>query len=56
MVQLLRAQQVPLDYGLLADQLVRWQQPGGAATIRLQWGREFYRTPAADTTPEPDSL
>lgn len=48
MVQLLRAKQIPLDYALLADELVAWQQPGGASVIRLRWGREFYRTPAPD--------
>ena len=48
MVQLLRAQQVPLDYGLLADQLVTWQHPRGATAVRLRWGREFYRAPAPD--------
>jgi CRISPR system Cascade subunit CasB len=52
MVQLLRAKQVPLDYGLLADQLVTWQRPAGASVVRLWWGREFYRT----TTPDDDSL
>jgi CRISPR system Cascade subunit CasB len=55
-VQLLRAKQVPLDYGLLADHLLRWQRPGGAAAIRLQWGREFYRTQPRDTPTEPTSL
>jgi CRISPR system Cascade subunit CasB len=57
MVQLLRAAQIPLDYGLLADQLVRWQRPGGGAAVRLVWGREFYRThkPVTDT-PEPAAV
>ncbi|XVV06694.1 type I-E CRISPR-associated protein Cse2/CasB [Actinosynnema sp. CA-248983] len=55
MVQLLRARPVPLDYGLLADELVLWQRPGGAARVRLRWGRDFYRTPrttAPTTDPE----
>lgn len=46
LVQQLRAAKIPLDYGLLSDELVRWRQPGGAALVRLQWGREFYRTPS----------
>lgn len=48
MVQLLRAKQIPLDYALLADELVGWQRPGRASVVRLRWGREFYRTPASD--------
>lgn len=51
MIQLLRAQRIPLDYGVLADQLVRWQRPGGAAPIRLTWGRDFYRTHTTDNPP-----
>lgn len=43
-VQLLRVKDIGLDYGLLADQLVNWQWPGGADRVRLRWGREFYRT------------
>jgi CRISPR system Cascade subunit CasB len=60
LVQLLRAAGIPLDYGLLADELFRWQQDGGASRVRLQWGRDFYRTPRhaddSDTpapTPQP---
>jgi CRISPR system Cascade subunit CasB len=50
MVQLLRGKPTPLDYGLLADELVLWQRPGGASTVRLRWGRDFYRTSGvADT-------
>lgn len=48
MVQLLRTKAIPLDYGLLADELVWWQRPGGAAAVRLRWGREFYRAPQPD--------
>ena len=42
-VQLLRADGVPLDYGQLADHLVRWQRQG-TQQVQLIWGREFYRT------------
>lgn len=45
MVQLLRGKPAPLDYALLADELVIWQRPGGASMVRLRWGRDFYRTP-----------
>ncbi|HEX5407460.1 MAG TPA: type I-E CRISPR-associated protein Cse2/CasB [Pseudonocardiaceae bacterium] len=56
-VQLLRGAQsnaIPLDYGRLADELVQWQTPGGAAHVRRKWARDFYRQyrPApADTSP-----
>jgi len=53
--QLLRAQQIPLDYGLLADQLVQWQCPGGASKVRLTWGRDFYRIQKTDSVSEPKS-
>ncbi len=46
-VQLLRTKDIALDYGLLADQLVSWQWPGGPDRVRLRWGREFYRTDRA---------
>lgn len=42
-VQLLRAGGAPLDYGLLADQLVTWQVHG-RDQVQLVWGRQFYRT------------
>ncbi len=48
----LREANVALDYGRLADQLVWLQIPSRAASVRLAWGREFYRTTTetADTT------
>ncbi|MFH9862344.1 type I-E CRISPR-associated protein Cse2/CasB [Streptomyces sp. NPDC017202] len=66
LVVLLRRQDVPLDYGLLAGQLYTWQAPGGGDTVRREWGRSFHswRPPAeqasgasADTDPArtPDS-
>ncbi|WP_077800146.1 type I-E CRISPR-associated protein Cse2/CasB [Streptomyces sp. JHA26] len=59
-VALLRRDDIPLDYGLLAGQLCRWQQPDGPATVRRHWGRSFHeqrRTPPAldeNTTPDTD--
>jgi CRISPR system Cascade subunit CasB len=50
-VQLLRGQSIPLDYGLLADELTLWQRRGGASMVRLRWGREFYRVPASSDRP-----
>lgn len=42
-VQLLRGGGAPLDYGVLADQLVTWQVHG-SDPVQLTWGRQFYRT------------
>jgi CRISPR type I-E-associated protein CasB/Cse2 len=49
LVQLLRANAIPLDYGLLAKDLLAWQYPNGPARVRLGWGRDFYTfTPAVE--------
>ncbi|MFF2656027.1 type I-E CRISPR-associated protein Cse2/CasB [Kitasatospora sp. NPDC058032] len=53
-VTLLRRSAVPLDYGLLADQLHRWQLPGRRGEVNRSWGRSFhaYRRPKpAEGTP-----
>ncbi|EGX58184.1 CRISPR-associated Cse2 family protein [Streptomyces zinciresistens K42] len=41
LVLLMRRESVPLDYGLLADQLHTWQQAGGPARVRRSWGRSY---------------
>lgn len=41
-VLLLRRSSVALDYGLLAEQLYRWQQPALRAEVRREWGRDFH--------------
>ncbi|MFD8799943.1 type I-E CRISPR-associated protein Cse2/CasB [Streptomyces atroolivaceus] len=41
-VVLLRREDIPLDYALLAGQLYTWQRPGGADTVRREWGRSFH--------------
>ncbi|WP_436501675.1 type I-E CRISPR-associated protein Cse2/CasB [Actinokineospora sp. HUAS TT18] len=51
MVQLLRSQQIPLDYGQLADDLVDVQDPRTAAAVRLRWGRAFHITPKTSDDP-----
>jgi CRISPR system Cascade subunit CasB len=53
-VLLLRREDIALDYALLAEQLYRWQQPGGRDTVRRAWARSFHahrppHTPAAET-------
>lgn len=41
-VVLLRREDIALDYALLAGQLYTWQRPGGADTVRREWGRSFH--------------
>lgn len=55
LVLLLRQADIPLDYGLLADQLYQWQQPAGPAAVHRAWGRAFhaYRPPAPATSKTP---
>ncbi|WUX13296.1 type I-E CRISPR-associated protein Cse2/CasB [Streptomyces sp. NBC_01439] len=56
LVTLLRAAEVPLDYGLLAEQLDQWQRPGGPGQVRQAWGRSFhaYRAPNPRTAKDGD--
>lgn len=51
-VQLLRAEDIPLDYGLLADQLHDARTRPGAERVRRAWGRGFqaYRPQEAGGT------
>ncbi|MFI7179239.1 type I-E CRISPR-associated protein Cse2/CasB [Streptomyces spororaveus] len=57
LVVLLRKAEIPLDYGLLAEQLDQWQKPGGPRLVRQAWGRSFhaYRPPTASGQPENDA-
>nr|WSX19700.1 type I-E CRISPR-associated protein Cse2/CasB [Streptomyces tubercidicus] len=41
-VLLLRAGGLPLDYGLLADQLYAWQRPSDRGHVHRAWGRDFH--------------
>ena len=58
-VALLRRQDIPLDYALLAGQLYCWQWPDGPAAVRRRWGRSFHEQhrprPASDETTTPDT-
>ncbi|ASW55532.1 type I-E CRISPR-associated protein Cse2/CasB [Plantactinospora sp. KBS50] len=46
---MLREQQIPLDYGLLADDLRLLRGLDGPAKVQAIWGREFFRShPGAD--------
>lgn len=45
LIQLLRNEDVPLDYPQLAADLYRYQFQENADSIRLKWGQDFYRKP-----------
>ena len=42
-IQLLKAEDICMDYPRFAQDLVVFQYPGGADKIRLRWGEDFYR-------------
>ncbi|WP_022867196.1 type I-E CRISPR-associated protein Cse2/CasB [Schaalia vaccimaxillae] len=41
----LRAAGIALDYASLADDLVRFQTPGGTKSVRLRWSRQYASFP-----------
>lgn len=45
-VRLLRSEGIALDYARLADDVERFQRPGGAMTVRRRWARQLYQRPA----------
>ena len=46
LISLLRARNIALDHAMLADDILRFQQPGGAKKVRLAWARQYYSLPA----------
>ena len=49
LITMLREHQIPLDYGLLADDLKTLRSPAGRPTVQAIWGREFFRSrPSTD--------
>lgn len=53
-VGLLRSNSIPLDYGLLADDLYQWQDADCRSVVRLRWSRDFSRVPRVpDADAEP---
>ncbi|WP_432157533.1 type I-E CRISPR-associated protein Cse2/CasB [Streptomyces sp. bgisy153] len=60
LVALLRREDIPLDYALLAGQFYLWQWPDGPADVRRRWGRSFHEqwrpqaAPDENTTPHTD--
>ena len=53
-VSLLRTRGFALDHAMLADDVLRFQQPGGAKKVRLAWARQYYSLPA-ETPPATDA-
>ena len=48
LVSLLRARGITLDHAMLADDIVRFQRPGGAKAVRLVWARQYHFMSTAD--------
>lgn len=42
LIQLLKAENIPLDYPKLTEELYRFQFSEARDNVRLQWGRDFY--------------
>lgn len=40
-ISMLRARSITLDHAMLADDILHFQQPGGARKVRLTWSREY---------------
>ncbi|MCX4744807.1 type I-E CRISPR-associated protein Cse2/CasB [Kitasatospora sp. NBC_01287] len=43
-----RGDGIPLDYGVLADQLFQWQRPDGRTAVRRAWGHSFHAAWSGD--------
>lgn len=55
LVTLMRSEDVGLDYGMLADDLRQFQQPGGQDLVRRRWGRQLHHVDTTATEPTTDS-
>jgi CRISPR system Cascade subunit CasB len=42
LIQILKAQDIPLDYPALTEDLYWFQFPEARDLVRLRWGRDFY--------------
>lgn len=54
LITMLREHQIPLDYGLLADDLHTLRRPAGRPQIQAVWGREFFRSRPSTDIPVSD--
>ena len=55
LISLLRARSIPLDHAMLADDILHFQQPGGARRIRLTWARQYQSLPAESLASSDDA-
>jgi CRISPR system Cascade subunit CasB len=46
----LRKEKLPMDYAIFADDILNLLTPGRETRVRLEWGRDFYRTASSDDT------
>lgn len=53
LVSQLRSRDIGLDHAMLADDLVRFQRPGGAKSVRLTWARQYAALPASPDSASP---
>ncbi|GID27488.1 type I-E CRISPR-associated protein Cse2/CasB [Paractinoplanes brasiliensis] len=56
LITMLRGHQIPLDYGLLAEDLRTLRLPGGRQRVQAVWGREFFRSRPHATTDSDNSI
>ena len=55
LISLLRARNIALDHAMLADDILHFQQPGGARRIRLTWARQYQSLPAESLASSDDA-
>lgn len=53
LISLMRSQRIGLDYGALAADLWRMQDPQGLRRARLQWARDFHHLPTRSSGETP---
>jgi len=56
LIQILRSENLPLDYPMLAKELFLFQIPDARDSIRLKWGRDFYRYKSDNTFRKDDLI
>lgn len=47
LIQLLKSEDIALDYAQLTEDIYRYQFSGARDSVRLNWGRDFYRSKQA---------
>ncbi len=55
LIQLMRSENIPLDYAELAGDLYEFQTAEGAPKVRLRWGQDFYRNMSQNEKGEEDN-